>query len=79
MDKLTPKDAWDQDAELDRLDGKEVTGITADCDVDYHTLSEYTENDREWFDDIVDDEFLDDHPITEKEAMELARLLGGDW
>ena len=79
MDKSVPKDAWDTDATLDRLDGKEVAGIVPDCNVDDRAMLEYMENYREWFDDIIDDEFLDDDPITEEEAMELSRRSGGDW
>ena len=79
MDKLPPENAWDQDAELDCVDGKEVAGIVPDCDADHCALLEDLGDDSEWFDGSVDDEFMDDDPITEEEAMELARRFGGDW
>ena len=79
MKKLHPEDAWDQDAELDDVDDKEIAGIAPDCDAGHCTLSEDLGDDSQWFDGIVDDEFMDDDPITEEEAMALARRFGGDW
>ena len=78
MNRLAPKDAWDQDAELDRLDGKEVARIAPDCDDDC-AVSEDMEDDSQWLDYCIDEEFMDDEPITEEEAMELARRFGGGW
>ena len=78
MNELAPKDAWDQDAELDRLDGKEATGIAPDCDDDF-AVSEEMDGDSQWLDCWSEEEFVDDDPITEEEAMELARRFAGGW
>lgn len=79
MNNLPPEDDRVQDAELDCVNDKEATGIVPDCDADDHTLLEDIEDDGEWFDCSVDDEFMDDDPITEEEAMALARRFGGEW
>ena len=79
MTKLHSDDAWDQDAELDCVDHKEVDGIVPDGDADNHSLPEDLEDYGEWFDGSVDEEFMDDDSITEEEAMVLARRFGGDW
>ena len=35
------------------------------------------EVDGDWLDDIFDDEYMDDDPISEEEAMDWARRFGG--
>ena len=32
----------------------------------------------DWFDDIFDDEYMDDDPIAEEEVMDWARRFGGE-
>ena len=79
MKELHPEYAWDQDAELDCVDDKEVAEIVSDGDDDACKLIEDMEADSEWFDGGGDDEFMDDDPITEEEAMDWARRFGGEW
>ena len=35
--------------------------------------------DGDWFDDVFDDDYMDDDPISEEEAMDWARRYGGDF
>jgi len=79
MKELHSERYWDQNTEPDNPGEYEAIQIVTAGNGEDGDLPEDLESCEEWFDDLLDDEFMDDDPITEEEAMDMARRLGGEW